>query len=63
MAVIGTFGSLVFQVSDKQIATFGGAKWDVSARYSEHARHLKDPLVEFTGLNNDKFSFTMEINA
>jgi phage protein U len=62
MAVIGSLGSLVFQVSSKQIATFDNAKWDLSARYSEHTRHLRDPLVEFTGLDNDKFSFTMNFN-
>jgi hypothetical protein len=63
MAVIGSFGKLVFSVSDKYINTINNVKWDSSARYSEHSRHLRDPLVEFTGNNNDKFSLSMEFSV
>jgi hypothetical protein len=63
MAVIGSFGSIVFSVSGNKINTFKNAKWDSTTRYSQHARHLKDPLVEFTGDNNDTFSFTMEFEV
>jgi phage protein U len=63
MAVIGSFGDIVFSVSDKKINTIKDASWSSSARYAEHARHTRDPLVEFLGNDNDKFSFEMVFSA
>jgi phage protein U len=59
MATFGTLGDIVFSVSRKQIQTFDGLKWDSSAKYAGHERHLKDVLPEFTGLDADKISFSM----
>ncbi len=59
MAVIGSFGDIIFSVSTKEVKTFDNMKWDSSAKYVEHDRHLRDPLLEFTGTNADKISFTM----
>ena len=59
MAVVGTWGDIVFSVSRRQIKTFDGLKWDSGARYSTHERHLKEPLLEFTGTEVESMSFTM----
>jgi Phage P2 GpU. len=59
MATIGTLGDIVFSVSRNQVRTFDGMKWNSSAQYATHNRHLKDVLLEFTGTDADKISFSM----
>jgi len=59
MATIGTLGDIAFAVSRRQVKTFDGMKWDSSAQYAEHNRHLKDVLLEFTGTDADKITFAM----
>lgn len=59
MAVIGSWGGVVFAVSRKEIKTFTELKWDSSAKYSTHDRHLKAPLLEFTGTDVENISFSM----
>lgn len=59
MATIGTLGNIVFSVSKNQVKTLDGLKWDSSAQYAQHNRHLKDVLLEFTGTDADKISFSM----
>ena len=59
MAVVGTWGDIVFSVSRRQIKTFDGLKWDSGAKYSTHDRHLKEPLLEYTGREVESMSFSM----
>ena len=59
MAVVGTLGDIVFSVSRNKVNTFNNMKWESSARFSTHNRLLKASLVEFTGLDADKISFSM----
>lgn len=59
MAIIGSLGNTVFIVTSKEVKTFDNMKWDSSAKYAEHDRHLKDPLLEFTGNDADRITFTM----
>lgn len=63
MAVIGTWGDITFAVSRNQIKTFDGLKWDNGAKYSTHDRHLKEPLLEFTGTDVESMTFTMFFSA
>lgn len=63
MAVIGTWGDIVFAVSRKEIKTFTGLKWDSGAKYATHDRHLKAPLLEFTGVDIESMSFSMFFSA
>lgn len=63
MAVIGTLGDIVFSVSRDQVKTFDGLKWDSSAKYATHERHLKDTLLEFTGTEADSISFNMQFSV
>jgi hypothetical protein len=59
MPQIGTYGDIVFTTSPTKINTIDDIEWDSSAKFSEHDRHLEDPLPEFTGNDNDEFSFKM----
>ena len=59
MATIGTLGDIVFSISRRQVRTFDGLNWSSSAQYATHNRHLKDVLLEFTGTEADKISFSM----
>lgn len=63
MAVIGSLGDIVFSVSDSEVKTFTALKWDSSAKYANHDRHLKDTLLEFTGTEADTISFSMFFSA
>ncbi len=63
MATIGTLGDIVFSVSTSQVKTFDGLKWESSAQYATHNRHLKDVLLEYTGTDADKISFSMFFSA
>ncbi len=63
MAKIGTLGKIVFSVSDKKVQTFTDLSIESSARYSTHTRHLKKPLLEFGGMDNDKLSFSIYYSA
>lgn len=59
MALIGSWGDLTFEVSREKVKTFTGLKWDSSVKYSTHDRHLKEPLLEFTGKDVESMSFSM----
>jgi phage protein U len=59
MATIGSLGDIIFSVSRNQVKTFDSLKWDSSAQYATHNRHLKDVLLEYTGTDADKISFSM----
>lgn len=63
MAVIGTWGDVVFTVSRGEVKTFDGMKWDSGAKYATHDRHLKEPLLEFTGTEVETISFSMFFSA
>lgn len=59
MAIIGSLGDTLFIVTSTTVQTFNNMKWDSSAKYAEHDRHLKDPLLEFTGNDADRITFDM----
>ena len=44
MAEVGSFGELVFKVSDKTVKTFDEMSWDFSSKYATHDRHIKADL-------------------
>ena len=63
MSTIGSWGDLVFTVSQDEINTFTGMKWDSSAKYATHVRHLKSPLLEFTGTDVESMSFALTFSV
>ena len=63
MALIGCWGDITFAVSRNEVKTFTGLKWDSGAKFSTHDRHLKEPLLEFTGTDVESMTFTMFFSA
>lgn len=59
MAKIGSFGSLVFSVSENTVKTFDQIAWKNSAKYATHDRHIKADLLEFLGPEPGTISFKM----
>lgn len=59
MAIIGSWGDITFSVSRLTVKTFDGLKWESGVKYSAHDRHLKEPLLEFTGPDTESMSFSM----
>lgn len=59
MTLIGCWGDITFAVSRNEVKTFTGLKWDSGAKYSTHDRHLKEPLLEYTGREVESMSFSM----
>ncbi|MCM1059674.1 MAG: phage tail protein [Eubacterium sp.] len=63
MATIGSLGGVVFSVSTNYVKTFDGLKRSGSAKFASHNRHLKDTLLEFTGNDPDKITFSIALSA
>lgn len=63
MAKIGTFGGLSFAVSSNKVSTFDDLKWDTSAAYATHDRHLQPDLLEFLGPDPEQITFKMKFSV
>lgn len=63
MAVIGSFGEIVFEVSDKKIQTYDDFQRTNSPRWQEHAIIGQKPILEFEGPGVDTISFTVVLRA
>ena len=63
MAKIGTFGGLSFVVSSNKVSTFDDLKWDTSAAYATHDRHLQPDLLEFLGPDPEQITFKMKFSV
>jgi len=61
--MIGYFGSVIFETSDRKICNFNGLKRSASASYSDHKRFTKKPQREFNNPENETISFVMKIKA
>ena len=59
MAIVGSWGNITFAVSRQTVKTFDGLKWESGVKYAAHDRHLKEPLLEFTGPDTESISFSM----
>lgn len=57
MAVVGCLGDVVFTVSRETVMTLNNIQWNSGAKWEEHVRHLKDPALEYTGMEADQMSF------
>lgn len=63
MAKIGTFGGLSFVVSSNKVSTFDDLKWDTSAAYATHDRHLQPDLLEFLGPDPEQITLKMKFSV
>jgi phage protein U len=61
--MIGYFGSVTFQTSDKRICTFRNLKRAASSSFSDHKRYRKKSEREFEGPENQTVSFEMQFIA
>ncbi|MBQ7577245.1 MAG: hypothetical protein IJT21_03140 [Synergistaceae bacterium] len=61
--MIGSFGGVVFEVSDEKVRTFRDYQIQRSAKYSEHAIHGRKGLLEFTGLSPVSASLAIKLDA
>ena len=61
--MIGSYGDIVFEVSDKKVKTFRDFQIQRSAKYSEHAIHGGKALLEFTGLSPASLSINIRLAA
>lgn len=63
MAIIGTLGDIIFSVSERKVKTFNDMKWETSANYATHDRHMQDDLLEFLGTEPGTISFSMHFSV
>lgn len=63
MAQIGSFGSVVFEVSDDYIRTFDDYSRKASARLAVHDIIGQKPVIEFLGPGLGELSFTVSLYA
>lgn len=61
--MLGSWGDLVFSVSEKQIKTFDNMKRSESARWAKHDIHGKKSKPEFLGEDLGKVTFDMLFSA
>ena len=61
--MIGTFGDIVFEVSDSAVKTFDDLKISRSAKYTEHAIAGRKGLLEFTGFNAADMTMQIRLDA
>lgn len=62
MAVIGCLGDVVFEVSRNSVLTPDNIQWNSGAKWETHERHLRDPALEFVGLEADEMSFEIYLS-
>jgi len=60
--MIGAFGDIVFESSDKRLLTFDNLIRTYSATYEEHKIINYKPRLEFTGPDCDELTFTVNFN-
>jgi hypothetical protein len=61
--MIGSFGTVVFEVSNERVRTFEGLQRTNSARYTEHELHQHKSLLEYTGNKPSSLSMSITLDA
>ena len=62
MALVGTFGVLVFETSGRRVHTFSDLAVSTENRFAQHDVHLETPVLEYIGPGLAEVSFTMNFN-
>lgn len=63
MAVVGSYGEIVFEVSTDKIQTYNDFQRTNEPRWQEHAIIGQKPILEFEGPGVDKISFNVILRA
>lgn len=61
--MIGYYGDIIFETSDKRILNFTGLRVDTEGRFATHEIIGKKPVTEYIGPNLQKISFTVNLNG
>ncbi len=61
--MIASLGDIVFEISDDQVRTFKGLKYNVGAKYQTHNRIGNKPLLEFAGEDVETLSMNIKLSA
>ena len=61
--MIGYFGKIIFETSDKRILTFTDFKYSAQNRTEKHSVIGSKPITEFIGPELDSVSFTVNLNG
>lgn len=59
--MIGSYGTITFKVTEKEIKIFNDFSISRKARYVAHERINNKPLLQFMGLDADSISFNMQL--
>jgi hypothetical protein len=63
MAVVGTFGALIFEASGMRIHTFSDMRVSTENRFAQHDVHLEMPILEYVGPGLTDVEFAMNFNT
>lgn len=61
--MIGYFGDIIFETSDKRILNFIGLRVDGEGRFATHEPIGKKPAIEYIGPALQKITFTINLNG
>ncbi len=61
--MIGAFGDVIFETSDKKILNFSGFTRNAQGRFAKHEIINNKPLSEFLGPGLDTVTFTVNLNG
>lgn len=62
MALVGTFGVLIFEASAQRVHTFHDLTVSTENRFAQHDVHLEMPILEYTGPGLTEVNFSMNFN-
>jgi Phage P2 GpU len=62
MALVGTFGALVFETSGSRVHTFSDLRINTQNRFAQHDVHLEVPILEYVGPGLSEVSFNMNFS-
>jgi hypothetical protein len=63
MALLGAYGTIIFEASRRRINTFTDLRVNNEGRWAEHDVHLQLPILEFTGPGLTQVSFRMTFSS
>lgn len=61
--MIASLGDIVFEVSSDTVRTFKNLKYNVSAKYQNHAKLGGRPTTEYIGIDAESLTMTVKLSA
>lgn len=61
--MVGSFGEIIFETSDKRIMSFNNFSRTVKGRWIEHNMYKRKPRSEFIGKDIDEVTFTIVLKS